>query len=87
MLSQQQPVLELENGTSKLLHGGVGPRIQTKPMNPPRCDFLLFLFLQHRAGTSTAHAPAAEGMKICIAIRKRPTNTKEVCIIYYDRVC
>ncbi len=31
-----------------------------------------------RVGTSAAHAPAREGMKICIAIRKRPTNAKEV---------
>ncbi|CAM9960373.1 unnamed protein product [Ectocarpus fasciculatus] len=30
-----------------------------------------------RVGTSVAHAPAREGMKICIAIRKRPTNSKE----------
>eukprot|EP00903_Cladosiphon_okamuranus_P015554 g14359.t1 len=47
--------------------------------NPGDVDFMGMIqsFRDQRAGTSTLHAPAAEGMKICIAIRKRPTNAKE----------
>lgn len=32
-----------------------------------------------RAGSALPHVPSGNEMKICIAIRKRPTNSKEVC--------
>ncbi|CAM9277658.1 unnamed protein product [Pylaiella littoralis] len=47
--------------------------------NPGDVDFMGMIqsFRDQRAGTSTPHAPARDGVKICIAIRKRPTNSKE----------